>query len=129
MEPAPFSLSTQPQESYGLSKYKVKATHPDGALKVMVVEDNAELKIYIYNSLSAKYEVRDASNGKEALQLITDGWMPDIVVTDLMMPVMDGLETCRAIRSRPELKDVMVVFLSAVGNEETQRDFFRGWCL
>lgn len=115
----PLERDIQPQESYGLSKYKVKATHPDGALKVMVVEDNAELKIYIYNSLSAKYEVRDASNGKEALQLITDGWMPDIVVTDLMMPVMDGMELINHLRNDFATSHIPIVMITAKHEDDT----------
>ena len=73
-------------ETYGLSRYKVEATHPKDAMKVLVVEDNAELKVYIYNSLISRYEVRDASNGREAMRLMEDGWIPDMIVTDLMMP-------------------------------------------
>ena len=115
----PLERDAQPQESYGLSKYKVEATHPDGALKVMVVEDNAELKIYIYNSLSAKYEVRDASNGKEALQLITDGWMPDIVVTDLMMPVMDGMELIDHLRNDFSTSHIPIVMITAKHEDDT----------
>ena len=106
-------------ESYGLSKYKVKPTHPDNAAKVMVVEDNAELKIYMYNSLINKYEVRDASNGVEALSLIDQGWMPDVIVTDLMMPRMDGIELINRIRKDFNTSHIPVIMITARHEADT----------
>lgn len=111
--------SSDKQESYGLSKYKVKPTYPDNALKVMVVEDNAELKIYIYNSLINKYEVRDASNGVEALSLIDQGWMPDIIVTDLMMPQMDGIDLVNHIRADFNTSHIPIIMITARHENDT----------
>ena len=109
----------QQGDSYGLSKYRLSATHPDDALKVLVIEDNAELKIYIYNSLINKYEVRDASNGKEALQIISDGWMPDMIVTDLMMPEMDGIELINHIRNDFSTSHIPVILITAKHENDT----------
>ena len=112
---------TAPQtESYGLSKYKAEASHPEGALKVLVVEDNAELRIYMYNNLVERYEVRDASNGKEALQIIKDGWMPDMVVTDLMMPQMDGMELIDNLRNDFTTSHIPIVMITAKHEDDTQ---------
>ena len=86
-------------EAYGLSRYKVEATHPEGAMKVLVVEDNAELRVYIYNCLINRYEVRDASNGREAMRVMEEGWIPDMIVTDLMMPEMNGIELINNVRN------------------------------
>ncbi|MBE6216582.1 MAG: response regulator [Bacteroidales bacterium] len=116
----PVGEGTRQADTYGLGKYKVEATHPDGALKVLVVEDNAELKVYIYNSLVSKYEVRDASNGKEALQVIADGWMPDMVVTDLMMPVMDGMELIDHLRNDFSTSHIPIVMITAKHEDDTQ---------
>ena len=85
-----------------------------------MVEDNAELKIYIYNSLSDKYEVRDASNGKEALQLIASGWMPDIIVTDLMMPEMDGIELINNIRNDFTVSHIPIIMITAKHEDDVQ---------
>ena len=106
-------------ESYGLSKYKVSPTHPEHALKVMVVEDNAELRIYIYNSLINKYEVRDAANGVEALALIDGGWMPDIIITDLMMPQMDGIELVNRIRNDFNTSHIPIIMITAKHENDT----------
>lgn len=114
------AVESQATGSFGLGKYRVEATFPDGALKVLVVEDNAELKVYIYNSLSDKYEVRDASNGKEALQLIASGWMPDIIVTDLMMPEMDGIELINNIRNDFTVSHIPIIMITAKHEDDVQ---------
>ncbi|MBQ8421774.1 MAG: response regulator [Bacteroidales bacterium] len=106
-------------EAYGLSKYRLEPTHPEGAMKVLVVEDNAELKIYIYNSLINTYEVRDASNGVEALQVISEGWMPDMIVTDLMMPEMDGIELINHIRNDFSTSHIPIVMITAKHEDDT----------
>lgn len=113
-------VEPQNNGNYGLGKYRIDVTHPDDALKVLVVEDNAELKIYIYNSLSDKYEVRDASNGKEALQLIASGWMPDIIVTDLMMPEMDGIELINNIRNDFTVSHIPIIMITAKHEDDVQ---------
>jgi len=107
-------------ESHGLGKFKIDVPHAEGALKVLVVEDNAELKIFIYNNLADKYEVRDASNGKEALQVISSGWMPDMIVTDLMMPVMDGIELVNHIRNDFNTSHIPVIMITAKHEDDTQ---------
>lgn len=107
-------------ESHGLGKFKVDARHVEGALKVLVVEDNAELKIFIYNNLVDKYEVRDASNGKEALQIIASGWMPDMIVTDLMMPEMDGIELVNHIRNDFNTSHIPIIMITAKHEDDTQ---------
>lgn len=107
------SMQKDAEEMAGLSKYKVKPTFPQGALKVLVVEDNAELKIYIYNSLADRYDVRDASNGKEALDVIASGWMPDVIITDLMMPQMDGIQLINKIRSDFSTSHILIIMITA----------------
>ncbi|MDE5731563.1 MAG: response regulator, partial [Bacteroidales bacterium] len=106
-------------ESYGLGKYKSAPSHPDGALKVLVVEDNAEMKVYIWNSLVSRYEVRDASNGKEALQVISEGWIPDVIVTDLMMPQMNGIELINHVRADFATSHIPIVMITAKHEDDT----------
>lgn len=113
-------METGPSDTHGLSKYKVEPTYPAGALKVLVVEDNAELKVYIYNILSDRYEVRDASNGKEALDVMSSGWIPDMVVTDLMMPQMDGIELINHIRNDFATSHIPIILITAKHEDDTQ---------
>ena len=108
------------EDMHGLSKYKVKPSHPDKALKVLVVEDNAELKVYIYNSLVNRYEVKDASNGCEAIDVIHGGWMPDIIVTDLMMPRMDGMELISNLRNDFGTSHIPILVITAKHEDDIQ---------
>lgn len=111
----------QPEETdYGLSKYKETASYPENALKVLVVEDNAELRIYVYNSLISRYEVREASNGKEALLTIAEGWLPDMVVTDLMMPQMDGMELISHLRNDFSTSHIPILVITAKHEDDIQ---------
>ncbi len=104
---------------HGLSKYRLDVQSPENALKVLVVEDNVELKIYIYNSLVDRYEVKDASNGKEAIQLIESGWMPDMIVTDLMMPEMDGIELINRVRNDFNTSHIPIIMITAKHEDDT----------
>ena len=108
-----------PAEASGLSKYRVNPHFPAGAMKVLVVEDNAELKVYIYNTLSDKYEVRDAANGKEAMDIITGGWTPDMIITDLMMPEMDGIELINRIRNDFTTSHIPIILITARHESDT----------
>ena len=108
------------EDMHGLSKYKVKPTHPEKALKVLVVEDNAELRVYIYNSLVNRYEVKDASNGCEAIDVIHGGWMPDIIVTDLMMPRMDGMELISNLRNDFSTSHIPILVITAKHEDDIQ---------
>ena len=88
--------------------------------RILLIDDEDDILEFVkYNLERDGYEVFTAPDGAVGLETALEV-KPHLILLDMMMPVMDGLETCRAIRSCPELKDVMVVFLSAVGNEETQ---------
>ena len=87
--------------------------------KILLIHDEADILEFVkYNLERDGYEVHTASNGAEGLQVALSV-KPHLILLDMMMPVLDGIETCKAIRQSPTLKNVMVVFLSAVGTEET----------
>lgn len=106
--------------NHGLGKYKVEPSYPEGASKILVVEDNAELRVYLYNNLIGRYEVKDAANGLEAIQIIEDGWLPDMVVTDLMMPRMDGMELINHLRKDFSTSHIPIVMITAKHEDDTQ---------
>ncbi len=88
--------------------------------RILLVDDEPDILEFIrYNLTREGYEVYTAENGKVALE-IAQKQKPHLILLDMMMPVMGGIQTCRAIRQNPELKDTMVVFLSALGEEEQQ---------
>ena len=88
--------------------------------KILLIDDEADILEFVkYNLERDGYEVHTASNGAEGLQVALSV-KPHLILLDMMMPILDGVETCKAIRQSPVLKNVMVVFLSAAGTEETQ---------
>lgn len=88
--------------------------------RILLIDDEVDILEFVrYNLERDGYEVFTAPNGAVGIEIALSA-KPHLILLDMMMPVMDGLETCQAIRSMPELKNVMVVFLSAVGNEEVQ---------
>lgn len=89
------------------------------AYRILLIDDEADILEFVkYNLERDGYEVSTASNGAEGLEVALKV-KPHLILLDMMMPVLDGIETCKAIRQSPVLKNVMIVFLSAVGTEET----------
>lgn len=88
--------------------------------RILLIDDEDDILEFVkYNLERDGYEVFTAPNGAEGLEVALKT-KPHLILLDMMMPVLDGIETCKAIRNSPALKNVMVVFLSAVGSEETQ---------
>ena len=88
--------------------------------RILLVDDEVDILEFVrYNLVREGYEVYTAQNGAEALQRAA-ACRPHLILLDMMMPVMDGVETCRTIRRDPRLRDTMIVFLSALGEEEQQ---------
>ena len=85
--------------------------------RVLLAEDNADMRDYVRRLLSPLYEVTVAANGAEALSLAQEN-PPDLVLSDIMMPIMDGVTLLRSLRSHPILKSIPVIFLSARAGEE-----------
>jgi two-component system alkaline phosphatase synthesis response regulator PhoP len=90
------------------------------AYRILVIDDEEDILEFIkYNLQRDGYEVYTAQNGARGLERALEV-RPHLILLDMMMPVLDGVETCKAIRRSPKLRKVMVVFLSAVSDEEMQ---------
>ena len=83
-----------------------------GDFVVLLVEDNDQMREYLSRKFSRHFEVQTASNGVQAMEMMAQN-LPELVVSDVMMPDMDGLELCRTIKSSPLYADVFVILLSA----------------
>ena len=86
---------------------------PSKNLRVMVVDDDEEIAQYIKNELSAIYHFSLFRNGKEALQALLGDTHYDIVVSDVIMPEMDGITLLRSIKSNPKTSDLPVILLTS----------------
>lgn len=87
------------------------------ANKILVVDDEAQITRVLRTSLRAhRYEIRTAADGVSALDTFHD-WKPDLIITDLQMPEMNGIELCREIR---KISNIPIIVLSVKGEEKTK---------
>ncbi len=88
--------------------------------KILLVDDEQDILEFLsYNLKKEGYSVFTANNGKEAIT-VAKKEIPDLIILDVMMPDMDGIETCREIREIPGLKNVMIAFLTARNEDYSQ---------
>lgn len=93
-------------------------------MRILVVDDESDIREFVtYNLSKEGYEVACASNGREALTKALE-FRPHLILLDMMMPEMDGREACCALRSNPITAKMMIVFLSAVCEEESLIDCY-----
>lgn len=91
-------------------------------MKILVVDDKPEDRYFLETVLKGKgYAVVSAENGKEALERLKEGGI-SIVISDILMPVMDGYSLCKEIRSNEKLKDIPIVFYSATYTDEKDEE-------
>lgn len=95
--------------------------HPDSP-RIMIVEDNASLRLFLMKSLSDIYQVDGAENGQEAIDKIKVQ-QPDLIISDVMMSVMDGETMCRTLKSDIETSHIPIILLTALGDK---KDILRG---
>src|SRR5258708_25880184 len=85
--------------------------------RILVVDDEPQITRVLRTSLSSEgYDIRVANDGETALEIMKD-WTPELVITDLSMPNMDGLELCRRVRSGSQIP---IIVLSVRGAERTK---------
>lgn len=84
----------------------------EGRPIILIVEDNPDIREYIRSSFCDIYEIITACNGQEGWELI-QSQIPDVIVSDIMMPIMDGLELCRLVKSDIRTSHIPIVLLTA----------------
>lgn len=88
--------------------------------KVLIVDDEPDiLEIVSYNLIKEGYHIETAKNGLEALERVAI-FKPDLVILDIMMPKMTGVEVCQFMRSKTEYNDILIIFLTALSDETSQ---------
>jgi len=83
---------------------------------VLIVEDNQDVRLYIRDQLIENYVVMEAGNGKQGLEMAVET-TPDLVISDIMMPEMDGREFCRLVKSNEKTSHIPVVLLTAKADQ------------
>ncbi len=97
-----------------------KNNNMENPYKILVVDDEADILEFIdYNLKKEGYQVWLAQNGKDAIAIAKKN-KPDLILLDVMMPVMDGIETCKQIKSDPDFAKTFVVFLTARSEEYSE---------
>ena len=91
----------------------------DSIVTVLLVEDNIQMQDYLRKKLAAHFDVAVASNGVEAMEFIKNN-LPELVISDVMMPEMDGLALCSTVKNNSMYSDIFVVLLSAKSSSEDE---------
>ncbi len=88
--------------------------------RILIVDDEPDILEFVGYSLKKEgYEVETAANGRDGVEK-TLAWHPHLILLDAMMPVMDGFEACRQIRTTKGVDDTLIIFLTARGEENFQ---------
>jgi signal transduction histidine kinase/CheY-like chemotaxis protein/AraC-like DNA-binding protein len=111
------------EDSVVIDEQKIGSEISDGVLrednqqiksnKLLIVDDNQDMRTYLIELLRESYEILEASDGKEGLSLAIQQ-MPDLIVTDIMMDTMDGIEFCKQLKSNSQTRHIPVIMLTAL---------------
>lgn len=91
---------------------------------VLIVDDAPENLALMSSILKDQYKIKMANNGERALKLALSGTPPDIILLDIMMPVMDGYEACKQLKTNQQTRDIPVIFLTAKTEVEDEMHGF-----
>jgi len=88
--------------------------------KILVVDDEEDIRELLVHLLAKEgFQTKACANGKEGLKTALT-WLPHLILLDVMMPEMDGIETCREIRNKKEIKNIIIAFLTARNEDYSQ---------
>ena len=94
------------------------AEGPQAAPSLLIVEDNPDLRHFLHQSLAETYRITEAQNGQEAMEEIARK-QPDLIISDIMMPVMRGDDLCQTLKESMETSHIPVILLTALGDRES----------
>nr|WP_299344091.1 two-component regulator propeller domain-containing protein [Allomuricauda sp.] len=133
-----FSIPYNPQfeqekvtnNGVGLSKSSLSPVYDQPNLKlslgenygkpsILIVEDNRELRHFLKENFEDEFYVMESENGKEALNMM-ESFKPDLIISDILMPEMDGIELCKKVKENPSLSNIPLVLLTSYQSLEKQ---------
>lgn len=109
-----------PQDYFNIQNKQIKPVAPERE-RILIVEDDHDLRAYLRNCLQSQYHVSEASNGTEGIN-VAKKEIPDIIVTDVMMPEMDGIEMCKRIKDTIEISHIPILMLTAKSDDDYQKE-------
>lgn len=104
-----------------LQENNQKIKHPENTSTLLIVEDNKDLQEYLSNYFSNYYHVLSATNGEDGLKLALEH-SPDLIISDLMMPKMNGIEMCKKIKTDLKTSHIPVIILTAKAGIENEKE-------
>lgn len=116
-------MSLAEQDSIEEVGQQTQITDDSSKPSVLVIEDNPDMRQYITTSISDDYQVLTANDGEAGLKLAIDE-VPDLIISDIMMPKMDGYQTANAIRNNEITSHIPIILLTARGDRESR---LKGW--
>jgi signal transduction histidine kinase/FixJ family two-component response regulator/predicted negative regulator of RcsB-dependent stress response len=105
-------------------KPSAKPVEADGLPLLLIVEDNDEIRTYIKEIFAGSYTVSEAVNGQDGLTQAV-ATVPDVIISDLMMPLMDGVELCTRLRQDPRTSHIPLILLTAKASVESRISGFQ----
>jgi len=97
----------------GYDEIKIREGKPTGEKPlILFIDDNQDVRRYVTGILGKKYEVITAEDGLKGLEKLKE-YIPDLIISDIMMPGMDGYQFCQSVKSNPELRHIPLIFLTA----------------
>lgn len=120
---------TEPDDAHAISRRSVQDGQHDIVVRdqsdelatVLVVDDNDDMRRYLRMLLLDRYYVLEASDGQSGWKLARES-VPDLIISDVMMPVMDGLTFCAKLKAEPLTSHIPVILLTARGSEQQQAE-------
>jgi len=98
---------------------KTESVRDKNTIQVLIVEDNRDLSAYLKEQLQINYLIEEASDGEEGLKKAIKN-IPDLIITDIMMPKMDGVELCKRVKTNEKTSHIPVVLLTAKADIESR---------
>ena len=111
------SATPSPASSGIYDKTQQQSQNNSSHQKILIVEDNDELREYLRRTLSEQYNIQVCSNGKEALTIVKE-YMPNLVISDIMMPEMRGDELCHILKNDIETSHIPIILLTALNTDK-----------
>ncbi|WPV69034.1 two-component regulator propeller domain-containing protein [Chitinophaga sp. LS1] len=93
--------------------------HPSPKKKILIVDDNHEITDFLHHALAPQYQIKIAHDGKKGESLSLE-WQPDLIIVDVMMPVMDGLEMSRRLKKQVMTATIPIILLTAKDDRQTE---------